>query len=100
MPCECCGQRLPGEPTKAELAKEANRVARIHRYHTDYALAMGLRAEGVPEKEVAKIRGLYAGNGLWGRQRLRGLIGTGKHYAPGMVQRWGRNIMITSAEES
>jgi len=74
------------------MAKEANRVARIHRYHTDYALAMGLRAEGVPEKELARIRGFHVGHGLWGRRRLRDT----NDYAPGMVQFWGRNVVITS----
>ena len=91
-PCECCGQRLPGDPTQAEQAKIANQIKRIRRYHTNRALAMGLRAEGVPEKQVVKIRGLDPGDGLWGRRRLRGC---GDGYAPGMVQRWGRNILIT-----
>ena len=95
MPCHCCGQRLPGEPTKAEQAIRDNGEKRIRHRLTDEALAMGLRAEGVPVKEVGRIRGLEPYHGLWGRQRLRGLIPYGERYAPGMVQRWGKGVVIT-----
>jgi hypothetical protein len=95
MPCPCCGARLKGEPTKAETAKSQNEENRLRRYVHDYSLAMGLRAEGAAEKEIGKIRGLYAGMGLGGRRRLRGLWGSEYNYAPGMVQRWGKGIVVT-----
>lgn len=93
MPCECCGQRLPGDPKKADLAKQNNRIAHMRRWHTEHALAMGLRAEGVPEKQISRVRSLTVGMGLWGRRMLRGI--DNHDYAPGMVQQWGRNVVIT-----
>ena len=91
MPCPCCGARLPGDPTKTEMMYQRNRERKIRRYHNNHRLAMGLRAEGVPVKEIGRIRSLDAGMGLTARRRLRDT----NDYAPGMVQRWGKGIVIT-----
>ena len=91
MPCPCCGHRLPGDPPRAFLDRERARIRQIRRYHTNHWLAMGLRAEGLSEKEIARVKSLAVGMGLTGRRRLRDT----DDYAPGMVQRWGKHIVIT-----
>jgi hypothetical protein len=68
------------------------RECRRPAYEQNLLMAMGLRAEGVTEKQIGKIRRLWEGAGLAGRRRFKPCAYA--NYCHGMVERWGRGVTI------